>query len=81
MERGAGIQFRENPSSLKPRIIIEMKSQLERIASKRNQFEHKKANTLARDFEAKNLLIELENCKVTRRTSQNCFQASPDRFR
>jgi hypothetical protein len=49
---------------LETHIVAEMKSQLEGVTSKRNQIEHEKTSSLARDTETENLILKLQSCKV-----------------
>jgi hypothetical protein len=44
---------------LETHIVAKMKSQLEGVASKRNQIEHEKTSSLARDAETENLILKL----------------------
>jgi hypothetical protein len=54
---------------LETHIIVEVESQMERIVIERSQLQHQKPNAIARNIEPEDLIIQLGDRKVIRRTS------------
>jgi hypothetical protein len=65
---------------MKTPVIAKVKTQLERLIGKRLQLQDQKSHSFARNFEAEDLLIQLLNSKVRRRTSKDCSKASTYSF-